>query len=273
MSKMVERMQIIVGKQDFESSTVNTLEPTNATRDCQRAWSDMTRFKIDPERMEKHRIISFSHSHSACASIDMVRTNIWYAFQRHKWNTIAVCSPTPNCGKSMLCANLAFSFSRLSECRTVLIDLDLRRPQIGHILGLKELDPIEKFLKEESPMERCFARCEPSSAEGNLAVAAASGEINTCAELLQSKSAKRTIGRLKRELQPHVVLVDLPPMLSSDDALSFLPNVDCVLLVVAAEETNIPQIDVCERELAGKTNFLGVVLNKCRYSMEAHGYY
>ncbi len=173
----------------------------------------------------------------------------------------------------MLCANLAFSFSRLSECRTVLIDLDLRRPQIGRMLGLKELDPIEKFLKGESCIHRSFARCEPSSAEGMLAVATASGEINTCAELLQSESAKRAIGRLRQELEPHVVLVDLPPMLSGDDALSFLSNVDCALLVVAAEETSIPQIDVCERELAGKTNFLGVVLNKCRYSPESHGYY
>jgi protein-tyrosine kinase len=273
MSKMVERMQVIVGKQDFASSIVNTLDATNATGDYRRAWSDMTWFKIDPKRMRKNRVISFSHSHSASASIDMVRTNIWHAFQRHKWTTIAICSPTPSCGKSMLCANLAFSFSRLSECRTVLIDLDLRRPQIGRLLGLKELDPIEKFLKGESSIERSFARCEPSSAEGKLAVATASGEINTCAELLQSESAKRAIGRLKQELQPNVVLVDLPPMLSSDDALSFLSNVDCALLVVAADETNIAQIDVCERELADRTNLLGVVLNKCRYSPEAHGYY
>ena len=76
----------------------------------------------------------------------------------------------------------------------MLIDLDLRRPQIGRILGLKELDPIEKFLKGESCIERSFARCEPSSAEGKLAVATASGEISTCAELLQSESTKRAIG-------------------------------------------------------------------------------
>ena len=49
MSKMVERMQVIVGKQDFASSIVNTLDATNATRDYRRTWSDMTWFKIDPE--------------------------------------------------------------------------------------------------------------------------------------------------------------------------------------------------------------------------------
>jgi len=273
MRKKVERMQVIVGKQDIVSPVVNAVESTNASRNCLRAWQDMTWFKMDPRRMQKQRVVSFSHSHPASASIDIVRTNIWHAFQRHKWTTIAICSPTPKCGKSMLCANLAFSFSRLSECRTVLIDLDLRRPQIGHMLGLQELDSIEKFLKGESNVERSFARCEPSLAEGKLAVGTANGEINNCAELLQSESAKRAIGRLKQELQPHVVLVDLPPMLASDDVLSFLSNVDCALLVVAADETNIPQIDVCERELAGKTNFLGVVLNKCRYSPEPYGYY
>ncbi len=50
-------------------------------------------------------------------------------------------------------------------------------------------------------------------------------------------------------------------------------RMDCVLIIAAAEATSIKDIDRCERELAGQTNVLGVVLNKCRYmENESYGY-
>jgi Mrp family chromosome partitioning ATPase len=54
-------------------------------------------------------------------------------------------------------------------------------------------------------------------------------------------------------------------MLDSDDAMGFLDQVDCVLLVAAAGQTSLREIDVCEQDLSAQTNVLGVVLNKCRY--------
>jgi hypothetical protein len=43
-------------------------------------------------------------------------------------------------------------------------------------------------------------------------------------------------------------------------------------LVAEAEKCTVQQIDTCEREIAQHTNFLGVVLNKCRYPEEQEGY-
>ena len=57
-----------------------------------------------------------------------------------------------------------------------------------------------------------------------------------------------------------------------DDVLAFLPNVDCALLVLAAEESPVAEADICEYELAQRTNVLGTVLNKCRYAQEKYGY-
>jgi Mrp family chromosome partitioning ATPase len=68
------------------------------------------------------------------------------------------------------------------------------------------------------------------------------------------------------------LLLDLPPMLAADDVLAFLPNVDCVILVAAAEQSTLSDVDVCEQTLAEKTDVLGVVLNKCKFSAERYGY-
>jgi hypothetical protein len=63
-------------------------------------------------------------------------------------------------------------------------------------------------------------------------------------------------------------------MLAGDDAIGFLHNVDCALLVAAAGSTTIAQVDACERDIAAHTNVLGVTLNKCRYldKDQAYGY-
>ncbi len=76
--------------------------------------------------------------------------------------------------------------------------------------------------------------------------------------------------------RPDAVIYDLPPLLVSDDAIGFLPQVDCVLLVAAAGQTTPTEIDECERLLGETTNFLGVLLNKCEVKNSdayQYGYY
>ena len=77
---------------------------------------------------------------------------------------------------------------------------------------------------------------------------------------------------MKADLNPDTVIYDLPPMLTCDDVMAFLPNVDCVLLIAGAEISTVDEIDRCENDLAQQTNVLGVVLNKCRYAGEEYGY-
>lgn len=79
--------------------------------------------------------------------------------------------------------------------------------------------------------------------------------------------------RLRSAFQPDVIIYDLPPMMMSDDAMAFLPHMDCMLLVAGAEKTSLDEVDTCERELSENTNLLGVVLNQCRYTSDSYGYY
>jgi MinD-like ATPase involved in chromosome partitioning or flagellar assembly len=125
----------------------------------------------------------------------------------------------------------------------------------------------ERFLKGDVSIEETFARYGE-----NVAIGANAYPASYAAELLQSQEAISSVKSLKDKLRPDVMLFDLPPMLASDDVLAFLPNVDCVLLVAAAEESSMNEIDVCERNLAQESHVLGVVLNKCRYPPERYGY-
>lgn len=78
--------------------------------------------------------------------------------------------------------------------------------------------------------------------------------------------------RLEQEYQPNLMVFDVPPIFVSDDATAIFSHVDCVLIVVDAERSTIPDLDRCEKEVADHANVLGMVLNKCRFPEAGYGY-
>jgi Mrp family chromosome partitioning ATPase len=68
------------------------------------------------------------------------------------WRRVAVTSPTRGCGKSTVAANLALSLSRRPSGRTVLLDLDLRRPgQAGAVRAARAPLPMRDLLSGRAP--------------------------------------------------------------------------------------------------------------------------
>jgi Mrp family chromosome partitioning ATPase len=107
----------------------------------------------------------------------------------------------------------------------------------------------------------------------NLAIGTNSAPVRNSSEILLSGETAQGVAALQAAFRPDILIYDLPPMLVNDDVLAFLPHVDCVLLVAAAERSRLDEIDKCEQDLADQTNVLGVILNKCRYPGEDYGYY
>jgi len=203
----------------------------------------------------------------AHTAFDIMRTRVLQALHQNHWTSIAITSPTAGCGKTAVGLNLAFSMANRRDCRTVLVDLDLRRPRVGAALGTRNPSAVVDFLKGHKSLEETFFRYGD-----NLAIACNSQPERLAAELLQSPDTARALQSVKEKLAPDAMLFDLPPMLANDDVIAFLPNVDCAILVVEAEVSTAAEIDLCERELSQKTNVLGVVLNKCRFTPDKYGY-
>jgi Mrp family chromosome partitioning ATPase len=76
---------------------------------------------------------------------------------------------------------------------------------------------------------------------------------------------------IKDQCQWRIVIVDLPPLLSSDDVLSVLPQLDCVLLVTAVGTTKTAEINETIN-LLQSTELVRIVLNKAPPSKSAYYY-
>lgn len=226
--------------------------------------------EIDITHLEKKRIVSKSMDDPNHIAFNLLRTRVRQALSDNKWKSLAITSPTPGCGKTMVTLNLAFSLSRNPGLKTVVVDLDLRRPSIAPTLNIEPDRSIAQYLIGKSAVEArdCFVQVDQ-----NLILGLNSGHTPASSELLQAPRMLDLFDFIDKELSPEVVLFDLPPMKSSDDALGFLPRVDTSLLVVASGTTTTAEVDECELQISELDKLLGIVLNKCEDAQTEDYYY
>lgn len=233
------------------------------------AWEDVPSFEPSEQHLRNNRISTLESSRDS-ADYDVLRTRVLQQAKANGWRRIAITSPSPSCGKSTLVLNLAFSLARQSDQRTIVADMDMRRPALARMLGLQDTLNISDVLSGQGSFEDNARRIGD-----NLIVSTNAGPVSHSAELLQSDIAARALDDITARFDPTIMLFDMPPLLAGDDTMAFLAQVDCVILLAASEQSTIKQVDACERDIASLTNVMGVVLNKCRYmDREAHyGYY
>jgi Mrp family chromosome partitioning ATPase len=229
-------------------------------------WDEIPLGQWDRVHLAKHRVVAFAGGVEASA-VDMLRTRIVQLMRQNGWKRVAITSPDKSAGKSTTCCNLLASLSRQTDRRTILFDLDLRRPALADILGHKGDVSFSAVLAGEVPFAKQAVRFSEMSA-----VAMNYRPERNPTELLLSDRTTSVLAQIEKTYQPDIMIFDMPPMLVTDDTLAFLKNVDCAVIVAGAESTTIDQIDVCEKEIAAQTNVLGVVLNKCKHMEQGYGY-
>ena len=216
----------------------------------------LRRVSLDARRLERNRIVARSMSDPNHVAFNMLRTRVRKMMRDNGWKKLAITSATPGCGKSLVTLNLGFSMARSKGNRTVIVDLDLKRPSIAKTLGIKHTGSIGRFLEGEGRVEDCFVEVEE-----NLFVGLNSDHLQHSSELLHGPRMAELM-KFIFSLSPDQVLFDLPPMRSSDDTLAFLPSVDAALLVVAAGTTTVADVDECEQQIAQLDKYVGIVMNK-----------
>jgi Mrp family chromosome partitioning ATPase len=229
-------------------------------------WQTIPTFSPPPALMARNHIVTFSGG-SEAVHFDVMRTRLLQVMRANGWKRIAITSPGPACGKSTLALNLAFSMGRQPNLRTILLEMDFRRPSLARMLGLNGKNQFTHVLEGIAPLSDNAVRYG-----ANLAIATQSSPVRNAAELLHSPSTGAAMDAIEAEYDPAVIFCDLPPVFASDDAMAVMGHMDAALILAAAESTTVKEIDRCEREIAGQTNVIGVILNKCRYMEQDFGY-
>lgn len=230
-------------------------------------WAEMAPFEPNPDHLQKQRILTLNPEPGS-NPFDMLRTKVFLMMQQNGWKRLAITSPNKACGKTTTACNLAVGMSRQRENRSMLFDLDLRRPSVSTLLGRRPPHGIKALLTREVPPQD-----QMLCLRGNVALAMNTNVITDATQLMIAQRTANTLDRIQKDFAPDLMIFDLPPFFSADDTRAFLKNVDCAIIVARAEHTKTSQLDLCEREVAGLTNVLGVVLNNCRHVGPDEDYY
>ncbi len=224
-----------------------------------RVWESLNPVVPNSEILVGNGLFPNASSDPAAAAFDILRTRLLQALAERGWRRVAVTSPTHGCGKSFVATNLALSLARRPASRTVLVDLELRRPSLAGLLGISDVAPLQEFLRGDQPLESQFRRIGHTLALGLNGVA-----VTDAADLLLSQDAKDALASMLEQLDPEVVIYDMPPALVSDDVIAMAPQVDAILLVADGTRTSPADIRACERLFEGRIPLMGVVLNRAQ---------
>lgn len=186
-----------------------------------------------------------------------LRTNIELSNFNEEIRVIAITSSMASEGKTLTALNLAEVYSQ-SNLKTLMIDLDLRKPKVHRgflIINDKGIsDVVTQNLKVEDVIYK---------ANDNLDVITAGTKLPFPAEFLMSHKLRTLINQLKTKYDR--IIVDTPPMSAVTDASIISTFCDGTLLVVANRTT---RIDIAYRAIKDLqdhgANVLGAVMTKVR---------
>lgn len=224
-----------------------------------RVWESLNAVALNPDILAGNGLFTNPEDSPAGPAFDILRTRVAQAMAERGWRRIGVTSPTHGCGKSFTAANLALALGRRPGSRTVLIDLDLRRPGLQDLFGLIPSGAMRDFLDGSQPMEALFTRIGRSLALG------LNGEpVTEAGDILHAPDTRAALEAMEVQLDPELVVIDLPPALVGDDVIAMADKIDAVLLVVDGTQTTAKQIRACEALFESKVPILGVVLNRAQ---------
>lgn len=189
-------------------------------------------------------------------AIRTARTAVMLSHLDVPCKTILVTSTLPGEGKTTVATNLALSLSLAR--RTLVIDADLRRPQLGTQLGLPpNAKGLTNLVSGEAPASQCV-----HALQGTRLSIIPSGDLPANPlEILLSHRFHDTLKALASQFE--CIIIDSPPLEAVSDAVVIAPHVTTTILVSKASTTPYPLI----RKAVGKlrrvdSSILGLVLNQ-----------
>lgn len=187
-------------------------------------------------------------------SYKALRTSILLSSADTPPKSILITSMVSGEGKTSTAINLAVA-TAMSNNKTLLIDGDLRKPNIHKVFGMKNLKGLSTYLAGVSDDDIVM-----ESSVDNLDIITPGPVPPNPSELLSSKKLGALIEKLKKKYD--IVIFDSAPILTVADSLVLSRNIDTTVVVVRSGSTTYDMVRRGVRTLTDiKAGILGIIIN------------
>ena len=196
-----------------------------------------------------------------------VRLNLMHSYDQGSVVALAISSPSPGDGKSLIASNLALSFAEAGY-RTVLVDGDIRRGDLHRTFGVERRPGLLDHLSGEADPT---AVLRPTT-HVNLMVVPCGTRRRQGPELLGSARMQDFINVLRGRFE--VIIIDTPPLGAGIDPFVLGTATGNLALVLRAGETD-RQLAEAKLQVLDRLpiRLLGAILNDVRVGEGAYKYY
>jgi len=182
-----------------------------------------------------------------------LRTNIEMSSFNKNYTTITITSTLGGEGKTTTCVNLATVYSQ-SQKKTLLIDLDLRKPKIHRGFELVNENGISDIIMDEVEIEQAVKKITPY-----LYVLPSGTKVPFSSELISSDKFKEVLEKLKTMYDK--IIIDTPPLGAVTDATIIGSLSDATILTTASRKTHADAVQSSVQSLKdNKVNLIGSIL-------------
>jgi len=211
---------------------------------------------LDLRHLRAKHVIFGEDDRIGLTAYKMLRTQVLQRMNSRGWNALAVTSPAPDDGKTLTSINLSISLARELNQTVLLVDMDLRNPSIHRTLGFEPEKGIGDYLMAGAAMSDVLV----NPGIERLVIMPGRVPVENSSEVLASPAMGTLVQELKSRYPSRMVIFDLPPVLSADDALAFAPYVDAFLLVIRDGKNTSKELEH-SLEFMKDSVILGTVLN------------
>ncbi|XHX80364.1 MAG: GumC family protein [Stenomitos frigidus ULC029] len=199
------------------------------------------------------------HQYSTSPFLEAFRslyTNILLLNPDTRLRSLVITSSSPGEGKTTVSIYLAQAAAALGQ-RVLLVDADLRLPQLHDRLELDNADGLSGIISSDLEFERVVQK---TPLDSNLSVLTAGQVPPDPTKLLSSKKMHHLMEQFKEVYD--LIIYDMPPVIGLADAKLLVPRTDGLVMVVGLGKTKTSTLEQGLEALKLSSNqMLGIVAN------------
>lgn len=272
LKKAKKENKVFPKEENFSESLANKsndIGSKNKTREKRRNISkELSTEKTGTSPIDFRIVVYHEPDSLAAEHFKILRANIMHPRSGAKIKSVLITSALEQEGKTLVSCNLAFSIAQSLDPYVMLIDADVRRPQVHKLLGMQKATGLTDYLQSEEPLSDFLIR----GPMDKMTVLQAGSTVRNPAELITSEKMAALLSEARERYEDRFVVIDSPPVNLAAETLNLAQQADAIVLVIrygVSDKNAIEEaINRIERE-----KIIGTVFNGFEVAPKKRAYY